>query len=237
MRRTDLPLIALSLVFLGTLVLPLAVTDLSPGAERAIAVGSLVIWVVFAADYVTRLYLAPHRPAFVRRHVPDLVIVLVPMLRPLRAARVLRLLRLAGVAGRVSTASRRSLHTRVAAYVAVLTALATVLAAVAVVEVEEDRADATITSFGDALWWAATTVTTGGGDAHPVTALGRVIAFGLILVGLALLGVVTAAVAAWFVQRLAAVRAETAVSAGETRAVLDALDDIRTRLERLESGG
>lgn len=39
----------------------------------------------------------------------------------------------------------------------------------------------------------------GYGDRYPVTTEGRLIAVALMLVGIALLGVVTAAVAAWFV--------------------------------------
>jgi len=74
------------------------------------------------------------------------------------------------------------------------------LGSLAVLDVEQDAADANITTFGDALWWATTTVTTVGyGDRYPVTTEGRLIAVALMLVGIGLVGVVTAAVAAWFI--------------------------------------
>jgi voltage-gated potassium channel len=55
---------------------------------------------------------------------------------------------------------------------------------------------ANITSFGDAMWWALTTVTTVGyGDRYPVTPEGRVIGGVLMVVGIATMGAVTAAIA------------------------------------------
>jgi voltage-gated potassium channel len=236
-RRTDVPLIVLSLVFLGAFLVPVARPDLSAGPRRALAILNVALWLVFAIDYVVRVYLAPDRWRFVRGHVPDLVIVAVPMLRPLRAARLLRLLRLAGLAGRVTNGIRRSLHARVAVYVGMVALLAIVVAAAGMLEAERRTPESNIASFPDALWWAATTVTTVGyGDRYPVTASGRAIAIGLMVVGIALLGVVTAAVAAWFVDRLATAREEVqdAVSK-ETQAVLDALEDIRLRLDRIEA--
>ena len=55
--------------------------------------------------------------------------------------------------------------------------------------VESSSQDTKINSFGDALWWSITTVTTVGyGDIHPVTITGRVIASILMIVGIAILG-------------------------------------------------
>ena len=56
--------------------------------------------------------------------------------------------------------------------------------------------------MGDAVWWSFTTMTTVGyGDHAPTTGLGRMVAVGLMLSGIALLGVVTANIAAWFIER------------------------------------
>jgi hypothetical protein len=53
-------------------------------------------------------------------------------------------------------------------------------------DVERSSADANISDFGDAIWWAVTTMTTVGyGDHYPVTGIGRVVAFGLMLGGIA----------------------------------------------------
>ena len=58
-----------------------------------------------------------------------------------------------------------------------------------------------IKNFGDGLWWAITTVTTVGyGDKFPTTTEGKFLAVGLMIVGISLMGVITASVAAWFVK-------------------------------------
>lgn len=66
----------------------------------------------------------------------------------------------------------------------------------AVLDAERSHPAANITGFGDAAWWAATTMTTiGYGDRYPVTATGRLAAVALMVAGIAVLGVVTATLA------------------------------------------
>ncbi len=56
-----------------------------------------------------------------------------------------------------------------------------------------------IHNFAEGLWWAVVTVTTVGyGDHYPVTALGQGVATVLMLVGIGLIGVLTATVASYF---------------------------------------
>ncbi len=67
----------------------------------------------------------------------------------------------------------------------------------------------------------ATTITTVGyGDRYPTTAEGRVVAFGLMLAGIALLGVVTATLASWIIDR---VREENEAERAATWAQVEAL--------------
>lgn len=88
----------------------------------------------------------------------------------------------------------------------------------AILDAERNQPNANITTFGDALWWAMTTITTVGyRDRFPVTGAGRFVAAGLMVAGIALLGVVTATVAAWFVQRVTEVQQAEAA----TRAQVD----------------
>lgn len=94
---------------------------------------------------------------------------------------------------------------RVVVYVAGTVAPVGFVAAVAVLDAERDAWDASITTFGDALWWTVTTITTVGcGDRYPVTTEGRIVAGALMVGGIALLGVVTASIASWFVQTVRA---------------------------------
>ena len=87
------------------------------------------------------------------------------------------------------------------------------IAALAVLDAERQGTHPNITTIGDGLWWAATTITTVGyGDRYPTTGQGRLVGFGLMLAGIALLGVVTASFASWFIDKV------KALTAGETRA-------------------
>jgi voltage-gated potassium channel Kch len=62
--------------------------------------------------------------------------------------------------------------------------------------VEGDRPDSTLRSWGDALWWSLSTMTTVGyGDHVPVTTAGRLIATAVMVVGVAVIGAVAAIVA------------------------------------------
>jgi len=95
-------------------------------------------------------------------------------------------------------------------YVSGATALAVGLGALAVLDAEQDAAGANITTYGDAVWWACTTVTTVGyGDHFPISGEGRLVAVALMLVGIGLVGTVTASVAAWMLARIETERASS----------------------------
>lgn len=188
---THRPLTWLSLAFLVVYGVPIVDTDLTAGAERACTIASWTIWALFATDYVTRVWLADDRRAFVRRHVLELLAVALPMLRPLRALRVLSL---STLAAHVDGSSR--IFENAARAVALAATLLVTIGSLAMLDAERDAAGANITSFGDALWWAVTTITTVGyGDTYPVTVEGRLIATVMMLLGIALVGVVTAGIA------------------------------------------
>ena len=69
--------------------------------------------------------------------------------------------------------------------------------------VERDATEPNITTFGDALWWAATTVTTVGyGDRYPVSTEGRVVAVVLMGVGIGVMGAVIASVTSFILARV-----------------------------------
>src|SRR5664279_1028671 len=115
-RRVERPMLVLALVFLVVLVVPM-VAYLPPAGRTAFTVADVAIWAAFAVDYVARLYLAPARWRFVRSHLLDLLVVVVPFLRPLRALRLLRIARLGVVTGVAHSRAQRSLHATVAVYV------------------------------------------------------------------------------------------------------------------------
>jgi voltage-gated potassium channel len=130
------------------------------------------------------------------------ITLVVPMLRPVRALRAVVAVNVLVRRGRAFTRGR------VVVSVVAAVGVTGFVAAVAMLDAERDNPEANIKSFGDAAWWALTTATTVGyGERYPTTTEGRFVAAGLMLVGVALLGVVTAALASWFVDKVSEVRA------------------------------
>ena len=120
----------------------------------------------------------------------DLLMVLVPMLRMLRVALLLR-------------KSLRTISTdRIAGSLFTIVALVVLTAAVLQWNIERQTPGANIQTFGESLWWAVVTTTTVGyGDFYPVNATGRIVGAVLMIVGIGLIGTVSATVANWFLSR------------------------------------
>lgn len=167
------------------------------GPDAALAEAVIwVTWGLFAIDYVVNLWLAPRRWRWFYTHLFDLAIVVLPMLRPLR---LLRLVTILAVLQRTAGAAFRG---RVIIYVAGATLLLVWVAALAVLDAERGH-DGSIQTLRDGLWWAFVTVTTVGyGDYFPVTPTGQLVAVGVMIGGIALIGVVTATLASWIVEKV-----------------------------------
>lgn len=195
-KRTQTPLLALAVAFGLAYAVPIVAPGAAPWVHRLCTQVEWVVWGAFAVDYLVRLALAPARWVFVRSHPLDLLAVLLPMVQPLRLLRVVSTLLLVGRRARM--APQITLTTYVAGAVVGLM----MFGSLAVLHVERDAPNGNIKTLGDAVWWSFTTMTTVGyGDHAPTTGLGRVLAVGLMLSGIALLGVVTANIAAWFISR------------------------------------
>lgn len=196
-KRTQWPLMLLALAFLG--IYAYEVVAQLQGTTLAVAEILLdVIWMSFLADYIVRLTISQNRLSWMRANLIDLASVLLPFLRPLRLVRLITLLT---VFHRTTTAT---LHNKIVVYTALSTFLLVVVSSLAILEAERDLSDASITSYGDALWWSVVTITTVGyGDYTPVSTVGRVITVALMLGGIALIGVITATLASWITDRVA----------------------------------
>lgn len=191
----------------------------------------ITTWVIFAIDYLTSLVLAPQKTSWFFRHLPDLLIVALPALRPLR---LLRLVTLLTVMHRVAG---NALRGRVVTYVVSASVLLVYIAALAMYEAERSAQDATIGSFGDALWWAFTTITTVGyGDLSPVTTTGRAIAVGLMIGGITLLGIITATLASWLVDKVSEQeRSQDVVTPQEIQSLRQEIEALREEISRTAS--
>ena len=140
----------------------------------------IAVWAVFATELFFRTALAPDRPAYLKSHWLDVLLVLVPFFRPLR------LLRLAAFTIRVGVGIRQSLSLeKMLVYATTLG----VVGACAARTVEPE----TFPTLTDALWWALVTMSTVGyGDISPATGIGKLVAVPLLIGGIAVFGTLTA---------------------------------------------
>ncbi|MFF7448829.1 MULTISPECIES: ion channel [unclassified Streptomyces] len=96
----------------------------------------------------------------------------------------------------------RSLHLKAASGATAVLGVVAAVGSWAVVIAEEGARGANLTSYPKALWWSIETATTVGyGDFYPVTPWGRVVGAVVMVVGITTYGMVTAALATWFVGR------------------------------------
>lgn len=228
-EQTALPMLLLALVFMALLAVPL-IFEVSAATEGTLLTLDWMIWGIFTAEYLVRLYLAPKRALFVRNNLVDLLVVVLPLLRPLRilrSARFLRVLRAARAVNlllRSADAARDVLTRRKIHYALAITGTVVVAGALLVESVERGAPDSNIASVGDALWWAVTTVTTVGyGDRFPVTAAGRGVGVALMILGVALFGFLAGNLASFFLER------------HEEETVDPKLGEIEERLARIEN--
>jgi len=202
-KQSEIPLLLLAAAFLVAYAWPILDTNLHPDVETTLDVASWAIWVAFSIDFAARMWLADRRGNYALHHWYDVVLILAPMLRPLRLLRLLALARL------INRSAVGGLAGRVSIYVAGMAVAALGLGALAVLDAERGHPDANITTGGDALWWAATTVTTVGyGDRYPVTTTGRLVAVVLMIVGIAVVSSLTAVIASWLVENVQVKRDE-----------------------------
>ncbi|WP_324253870.1 potassium channel family protein [Microbacterium schleiferi] len=187
-----------------------------------------ITWGLFAIDYVVRLVIAENRWKWFYRHLIDLAIVVLPMLRPLRLMRFLTILAL------LNRGAGTRLRGKVVVYTVGGTVLLVLLAGLVVLDAERGSGG-DIQNVGDAVWWAFVTITTVGyGDYFPVTLTGRVVAVGLMIGGIALIGVVTATLASWIVERVSDdTQRKTHATEAQVEELRDEIRELKAMIQEL----
>lgn len=210
-RQLEGPIGVLALLVVPAIVLE----DRATNPELVtLAVGlNWTIWLAFCVEFLLFFIAEPH-PTTLKKYWFNLALIVASppffmpqylqaarSLRVIRVLRLLRLLRLGVVVTVGLRLTRRVLTHRQFHFVGVVAVGVVFLGAFGIYITEAD-ANVAIKSFGDALWWSVVTATTVGyGDVSPHTPEGRLIAVALMLSGIGVIGVFTASVASFFLQR------------------------------------
>lgn len=178
-------------------------------------------WLAFVVDYLVRLAMCSPRPAWIRSHVWDLLVVVVPAIRPVRLLDAVT--RLPSLNRTPGTAIRA----RLLIYGAGSALLLVWYVSLFVLNAERTAPGSTIRSFGNAVWWAFCTVTTVGyGDFVPVTVPGRIAAVVLMIGGVVLVGLIVATISSWVAERATRARQDQRPA---TRGDVDRVYEVLTR--------
>jgi voltage-gated potassium channel len=220
--RWELSVGALAVVYLGVGFL-----EDEGHHPPALLLGALAV--AFGVEFTARCWDSPSRRRYFRHHWLDLVSC-IPLVGGLRAVRLLRLLRLGAVlrifllAEHEAEGHQRSRQSF--AFVGPVLVLVWLVSALAYWTLEHGI-NPTVHNFGDALYWSFITATTVGyGDVTPVTPEGRILAGGLIFVGIGLVGFASAQLTQRFLR------------VGVDQGVVDLgqrIDALQEQLDRIEA--
>jgi len=206
-------------------------TRASGGTSRVFVISLFVIWfVVFLETALRYIAVTDRRRYFASRQIEPVLVVL-PFFQVWRIMGVERATVLwgEGVERFLAILGHRGLFRVLLAAAGLL-----FLGAWLVLLFEKNAVGSNIHSYHDALWWAVVTVTTVGyGDRFPVSEGGRAVAVVLMLVGIGLIGVLTATVASFFVQEHTDANKDLLKASHEDLG--GRLDDIASRLTRIEA--
>jgi voltage-gated potassium channel len=212
----------LGVIFLAGYAWPIINPNLSPALHSLCNWTLFVIWIFFAFDYFARLSITEDKRLFVRKNLLDLAAVALPFLPLLRAIRALAAVTV------LSRRNRGSRSQQVTTSVVTLAFATWFVAGLAVTEAERQIDGSNIQGVGDGWWWAITTMATVGyGDTYPVSTQGRIVGTALMIMGVALLGTITASIASNF-------NATDSKDSSAGTSSASEVDDLKKRVAELE---
>jgi voltage-gated potassium channel len=226
--RFPMALLGVAWTVCGIVVVTTHETGVAP---EAFVVALFTIWFLIVLESLIRYIVVPDRRRYFASRPIEPVLVVVPFFQVWKVVGVEQasIIWAEGLARFVAILRHRGLFRVLLAATGLL-----FLGAWAVLLFEKHAPGSNIHSYPDSLWWAVVTVTTVGyGDRFPVTAGGRAVAVILMLVGIGLIGVLTATVASFFVQEHTDANKEQLQAAHEDLG--GRLTDMDARLARIEA--
>jgi voltage-gated potassium channel len=215
--RTQTGLDLLALATLWIVVVPPGDFSTAHDVRTIAFIVRISVSVVYGIDMAIRASLARRHLHYVTKHPVGVLSVFLP---PVRVIFSLRLVR---------SVFRRGHLERFLLAAAVLVTEGAII----VYLFERHAPGSNIHTLGDSIWWSVVTVTTVGyGDFYPVTAQGRITAVFIMFIGLLALAVVTAQVAAVYLDQ--ASRRQQRPSASPPAISSGSMVDLDRRLARIE---
>ena len=229
---TKYPMAVLGIAWMVVAIVILT-TDVN-GSASILLVGILfALWTIVLVEYLVRLVVTPDRLGYLKRRWVEPATVLVPPLQGWHFVGIEKMSLLLHE-GELRVEAILKHHSLFRVLIAAAATL--FLGAWLVLLFEENAKGSNIHDYADALWWAIVTVTTVGyGDRFPATGGGRTVAVILMLVGIGLIGVLTATVASVFIKEHTDANKEALkqghADLGEQLSVIsDRLADVERRL-------
>jgi voltage-gated potassium channel len=196
-RVTKYPMALLGVAWLVIAII-IVTTDINASASTVLVGTLFVLWAILLLEYTVRLLVTPDRRGYLRRRWAEPATVVVPPLQGWHLVGIERICLLIHEGALRVTAILKH-HSLFRVLIAAAATL--IVGAWLVLLFEENAKGSNIHNYPDALWWAIVTVTTVGyGDRYPTTEGGRAVAVILMLVGIGLIGVLTATVASVFIK-------------------------------------
>jgi voltage-gated potassium channel len=194
---TKYPMAVLGVAWLVVAIVILT-TDINSRASTTLVATLFILWAILLIEYLVRLVVTPDRRGYLRRRWVEPATVVIP---PLQGWHVVGIERMSILLHEGELRVETILKHHSLFRVLIAAAVTLILGAWLVLLFEENAKGSNIHNYPDALWWAIVTVTTVGyGDRYPVSAGGRAVAVLLMLIGIGLIGVLTATVASVFIK-------------------------------------
>lgn len=219
--------ILLTLAVFDLFFLTLSFFDTRFNTDILIFVWSFVISSIFLFDFIIQYMVTDDKRRYIRENWWQLIIVFLPFLRSLRIFITLRIFVLSY---RVRHNIRILLVEKGLAILFAFMLIVALMFGIMVLLMEQADPYANIRSLSVAIWWAFCTMTTVGyGDYVPVTLPGKVVGVVLMFIGLGLVAIFTAQLAAIII------RSDEEKGENNVRSLLKEVATLRAEVSRANS--